>query len=83
MNKPKIKIIPHKLTDKKLAQVMEDYINYIYGEDLLNVTLKDPTKYRGKGRPRKSDYSPLIVIQRKNNILMNKYLDHIAKERTT
>ena len=38
-----------------------------YGKSWLEGKTIDPTKYRGKGRPRKQDYSTIIELQRKTN----------------
>lgn len=48
---------------------MEEFYSASLSEELI----LDRFLYRGKGRPRKTDYSPLSVIQKKINLLMSQY----------
>lgn len=63
--------------------------NYTQYSQAINVTgdeplLRDPRKYRGKGRPRKTDYSPqgevMVYLQKKINKQYTDYIDKIILE---
>jgi len=57
--------------DKKYITVRETF--YTTGE--MERKYFDRFLYRGRGRPRNSDYSPLYVIQSKLNTEHNNYLN--------
>lgn len=40
-----------------------------YSPGLLGIELLDPFKYRGRGRPRSSDYTTLVEAQKKLNTI--------------
>ena len=47
-----------------------------YGAGLLEQLLLDPFKYRGRGRPRKIDYSTLKEIQEKMYNLRARFIEN-------
>lgn len=57
----------------------KDRIFYFYGDGLDQMILLDHSKYRGRGRPRKIDYSPFKEIEKRLNSYMNEYLNLRAK----
>lgn len=49
-------------------------MNDFYGADLFEQVIKDPFKYRGKGRSRKTDYITVREASKKFNTFWNEYL---------
>ena len=47
----------------------------LYGDSMFDSPVKDPEKYRGRGRPRKTDYTTARFIQRRINEIFNNYLN--------
>jgi hypothetical protein len=47
----------------------------LYGVSFVSYMIIDRWIYRGRGRPRKTDYAPIWLLQNKINAMTNKYLD--------
>lgn len=63
---------------QKAEQPRDDY----WGRGLMDQPVLDYFLYRGRGRPRKTDYSPLSVIQTKINAVHHDLLDRRAAKAT-
>lgn len=50
-------------------------VSVFYVEGALEQLYLDRFKYRGRGRPRKADYSTLAELQKSINTLRNKQID--------
>lgn len=55
-------------------------MNDFYSLDLFEQMIKNPFKYRGKGRPRKIDYITIREAYKKYNKYWNQYLDLKIKQ---
>lgn len=52
-----------------MKQILEDTF---YTDSLFDAPILDPYKYKGKGRPKKTDYSPMTEVMSKSYLELNK-----------
>lgn len=51
-----------------------DFNREVYGLALPDSPIIDRQEYKGRGRPRKTDYTTIRVVQQRYNQIINKYL---------
>ena len=66
-----------KRTQKSLKKEADD----LWGNGLMSTegTFLDRFIYRGRGRPRKTDYSTVSLLQKKVNAMYGNMIEEIAK----
>lgn len=84
MDKKLIRNIKKEFDTSKLPQLRcnidaEVDSSIFWGHSLFDLTVIDRFTYKGKGRPRKTDYTTFSILQYKMNVLLNKHISHARK----